>query len=211
MYFAASCVVISSPEPFYLTPPTIIILQVLAMETRKGVPYFKVKWVDIAPAGSTWEPAAHFIGDPAKTALSVFRQKRASDQAATEVARAQVRAGNKSGTRHASGGDNVGSDRDVDVVSDDTNCAMTKQQFRKKQSDVWKFFAHKRFEVAANAYLAKCKICGIDIKALNTTNLKAHLNSIHAEQMCKYKTDNNKASCPGDPQLSMSFISVTPF
>ena len=55
------------------------------METRKKVQFFKVKWADIAPAGSTWEPAAHFMRDPA---LPVFRQKRDADQAATDVARA---------------------------------------------------------------------------------------------------------------------------
>ena len=58
------------------------------METRKKVQFFKVKWADIAPAGSTWEPATHFMRHPAKQALPVFRQKRDADQAATDVARA---------------------------------------------------------------------------------------------------------------------------
>jgi hypothetical protein len=167
------------------------------METRKKVQYFKVKWVDIAPAGSTWEPAAHFIGDPAKQALSLFRQKRAADQAATDVARAERRSGKTPGTENVDGDHaaTTGTEREVDMVTDDTNGANPKQlQFRKRHSDVWKFFAPKRFEVSSNAYLAKCKICNIDIKALNTTNLKAHLNSMHADAMCKFKTDCTKES-----------------
>lgn len=164
------------------------------METRKGVQYFKVKWVDIAPAGSTWEPASHFIGDPAKAALLSFRQKRAADQAAVDAARAELRAGKQSGTDDA-GIDKVqDTSKDDELCSDETNAALVKLQFRKKHSDVWKFFAPKRFEVAANAYMAKCKMCGVDIKALNTTNLKAHLNSIHADEMCKFKTENTKES-----------------
>jgi hypothetical protein len=172
------------------------------METRKKVQYFKVKWVNIATAGNTWEPVAHFIGDPAKQALSAFRQKRAADEAAADAARAQRRSGNTPG--NTPGNDNVngdnaatGTDRDIEMATDDTNGANARHlQFRKKHSDVWNFFAPKRFEVQSNAYLAKCKMCGVDIKALNTTNLKAHLNSMHANEMCKFKTDCKKESVP---------------
>ena len=127
------------------------------METRKKVQYFKVKWVNIATAGNTWEPAAHFIGDPAKQALSAFRQKRAADEAAADAARAQRRSGNTPG--NTPGNDNVngdnaatGTDRDIEMVTDDTNGANARHlQFRKKHSDVWNFFAPKRFEVQSNA------------------------------------------------------------
>ena len=106
------------------------------METRKGVQYFKVKWVDIAPAGSTWEPASHFIGDPAKAALLSFRQKRAADQAAVDAARAELRAGKQSGTDDA-GIDKVqDTSKDDELCSDETNAALVKLQFRKKHSDV---------------------------------------------------------------------------
>jgi hypothetical protein len=63
------------------------------METRKKIQYFKVKWVDISDSGNTWEPSAHFIGDPAKTALAAFRQKKASLEAAHEEEKAKLRTG----------------------------------------------------------------------------------------------------------------------
>ena len=157
------------------------------METRKKVQYFKVKWVNIATAGNTWEPVAHFIGDPAKQALSAFRQKRAADEAAADAARAQRRSGNTPG--NTPGNDNVngdnaatGTDRDIEMATDDTNGANARHlQFRKKHSDVWKFFAPKSFEVSSNAYLAKCKICSIDIKALTENN-----GSIVIELTCPF-------------------------
>ena len=166
------------------------------METRKKIQYFKVKWVDISDSGNTWEPSAHFIGDPAKTALAAFRQKKASLEAAHEEEKAKLRTGQKRVVA------DVAEDGDVAVTTDDeeetgianmhNTSKRTKIQHRKKQSDVWNFFESKTYDKTRGAYYSKCKLCGTDIKALNTTNQRAHLNSCHSKEMVQYKCDNNK-------------------
>ena len=163
------------------------------METRKKIQYFKVKWANIAERGCTWEPAAHFVGDPAKAALSAFRQKRVAEQAAVDAARAERRAGKRPADNEA--GDVGDADDDVQAVHPKAvQAAPYTNKFRKKQSEVWKFFEGKVFDSVVGAYVAKCKICGINIKALNTTNLKAHLNSLHPKEMVTFKVQNNKVT-----------------
>ena len=171
--------------------------QVLAMETRKQVQYFKVKWVNISDAGNRWEPTAHFIGDPAKTALAAFRQKTASRQAAHDAEKAQIRAGKKRAQEDvANEATTTEADEDDD---DDVGVAATASKririhHMKKQSDVWKFFESKTFDKTRGAYYSKCKLCGTHIKALNTTNQRAHLNSCHGKEMVQFKCDNSKVS-----------------
>ena len=169
------------------------------METRKKVQYFKVKWLNISEAGNTWEPTSHFIGDPATTALAAFRQKMASRQAAHEAEKAQLRAGKKRATDELVD-DEAADATDVDEEEGDEVCVVptsSKRQrinYRKKQSDVWKFFESKVFYKTQGAYYSKCRLCGTLIKALNTTNQRAHLNSCHAKEMVQFKCDNNKVA-----------------
>jgi hypothetical protein len=40
-----------------------IFLQIEASKMQKSVEFFKVKWKNIAPQGSTWEPIENLRGD----------------------------------------------------------------------------------------------------------------------------------------------------
>ena len=122
--------------------------QVLAMQTRKQVEYFKIKWIDIAPKGCTWEPAAHLIGDQAKAALSAFRQQRAAEQEADETIRRARRAG-KAAEANAQ---ELSPDDDLRIIDPQgagsqlpsaLNCIVKRANGRKQSSDVWRFFTRK--------------------------------------------------------------------
>jgi hypothetical protein len=158
------------------------------MQTKKGIQYFKVKWSNIPEGGCTWEPASHFIGDSAKTVLATFRQERAQQET-------------QKGSRFSGKRPMCNSDADIDVqiVDGSGTCPETPSNkltgnllayHRRKSSDVWRFFGPKYFDKEDNCYYARCKICEMPVKVLNTTNLKSHLNSRHGKEMVQFKDDN---------------------
>ena len=163
------------------------------MQTRKKVEFFKIKWVDIAPEGCTWEPAAHLIGDGAKAALAAFRQQRAADQEAHEAVRRARRAGK------AADSDATVPSQDEEVNVMDCRAAgsnkvslVKRPNGRKQSSDVWRFFHSKEFNEEEKGYYSRCKLCSVPIKVLNTTNLQAHLNSCHPKQVVEFKVETSK-------------------
>ena len=162
-------------------------LQILAAQIKKKVEYFKVKWVDIADKGCTWEPLAHLIGDEAKQALHVFKEKRAAEAAAEAEAR-RARAAGADGAAAgvgnptaAAGAAGATADSDVVIVE------PTTKKPRRKSSSCWQFFNPKYYDPELKGHYAKCKLCQRPIKVVNTSNLTAHLNQKHPEEVCDEK------------------------
>jgi hypothetical protein len=159
------------------------------MQTRKKVEYFKIKWIDIAPEGCTWEPAAHLIGDQAKAALSAFRQQRAAQQEADDAIRRARRAG-KAAEANAQ---ELSPDDDLRIIDPQgAGPTVKRANGRKQSSDVWRFFHSKEFNEEEKGFYARCKICSVPIKVCNTTNLQAHLNSCHPKEVVEFKVEANK-------------------
>ena len=163
--------------------------------------YFKVKWVDIAEEGSTWEPAASFQGDAAKTALANFRQERAAYASKVEAAKAARRAGKQPAPTSAARNPQVEADNAADnasdevVIADNPNGITSHKHaaFRRKQSWVWRWYGPKFYCQERGGYYVKCKICAEVVKHVNTTNLAFHLNGKHPKEMCDDKTGKVRA------------------
>ena len=72
----------------------------------------------------------------------------------------------------------------VDVVED---CRV-----KAKTSNVWDFFdAPKLYNGSKKA---KCKICEKLISAVNTTNLRSHMNSVHKQEVTNSLIESEKVS-----------------
>ena len=149
---------------------------------QKGVEFFKVKWKNIAPQFSTWEPIKHLRGDALKAALMTFREARSSVMAAFESRKKAARQGTL----------------DVGNQSTDTDVDVEKQpntfHFRKARNDVWKYFYPKYFDTVKKADYSKCRFCDSAIKCANTTNLNAHLIAKHADEMKNDKMNSGKVN-----------------
>jgi hypothetical protein len=77
----------------------------------------------------------------------------------------------------------------VDVVED---CKV-----KAKTSDVWDFFDFPKLYNGSKK--AKCKICEKLISAVNTTNLRSHMNSVHKQEVTNSLIDNDNVSTVFSP------------
>ena len=160
-------------------------LQIEASKIQKGVEYFKVKWINISPQGSTWETLEHLRGDAAKAALMGFREAKAAEIAAFESKKKAARQGQLE--------KNQSTDTEVDSL-DEADKQPYIFHFRRPRSDVWKYFYPKFFDMVKKAEYAKCRFCDSAIKCANTTNLNAHLTAKHADEMKNDKIQSGKVS-----------------
>ena len=160
-------------------------LQILAVQNKKKVEYFKVKWVNICDKGCTWEPVTNLVGDEAKKALHVFKEKAAAEAAAQDEAR-RARA---AGTGEARV---TGPPVDVGEANDDldNDGEPARKKARRRTSSIWKWYSPKYYEVDLKGHYAKCKLCRKAIKVVNTSNLIAHISQKHPEVM----VDENEKS-----------------
>ena len=160
-------------------------LQIEASKIQKGVEYFKVKWINISPQGSTWEPLEHLRGDATKAALMGFREAKAAEIAAFESKKKAARQGQLEKIQST--------DTEVDSL-DEADKQPYIFHFRRPRSDVWKYFYSKFFDRVKKAEYAKCRFCDSAIKCANTTNLNAHLTAKHADEMKNDKIQSGKVS-----------------
>ena len=56
--------------------PSYEVDRVVASQIVDGVQRYKVKWVGIPSAGSTWEPEEHFVGEAAQAKLADYQRKQ---------------------------------------------------------------------------------------------------------------------------------------
>ena len=72
---------------------------------------------------------------------------------------------------------------------------VTDVSTRLKQSDVWSYYSEvKQFDGKSKA---KCRYCEKWISAVNTTNLRSHVNSVHKKEVEAALLKSDKVKPPG--------------
>jgi hypothetical protein len=79
-------------------------------------------------------------------------------------------------------------------------------RFKQKCSTVWEHFDHPKLYNGQKK--SKCKICEKLISAVNTTNLRSHMNSQHKDIVKKALEESETVSCHPELQTCIIFISV---
>ena len=154
-------------------------MQILAAQTKKNVEYFKVKWAGINDKGSTWEPVDHLVGDDAKAALRLFKEKRAREAAAHEEARKASLA-------------QLPADVEVDDDTPFLRETAVRGRRRRQSSAAWKHYGNKYFDNDLKGLYTNCKHCNKAIKVVNTSNLMAHIAQKHPELLTEEKVSERK-------------------
>ena len=158
----------------------------------------QIRWDAMPPDGDTWEPLCNLESAVAQEKVQEYKDNRTQDmQASLVLVFCYVSGHNRSIpcalflqiTTKAKVGNSPGSRSDA-TVSSDTNCAAEeiRHPLRSQRSSVWAYFSGKYTGTCARS-LAECKLCKKVLSACNTTNLKAHLTSVHRHQ---YVTDRIK-------------------
>jgi hypothetical protein len=184
--------VVISPINFEVLNLLFVSMQILVVQMKKKVEYFKVKWANICEKGSTWEPVEHLVGDEAKQALHLFREKRAVEAASqAEAKRARASGTDEPPLIFGQGDCNDDlADNDVDIME------PASKKARRKSSMAWKLFDHKYYDTDLKGHYAKCKTCQKPIKVVNTSNLMAHISQKHPELLVDENEKVLKVAAP---------------